>query len=375
MTKDEIIKFTRNKDYLLKKSLGQGATGKTVLLKDEMIDELFVCKKYVPYASEYREQLYKNFVQEIKLLHLLYHNNVVRVFNHYLYPEQYAGYIIMEYIDGNDIETYFEVHPENINEIFIQAIEGFTYLEECNILHRDIRPLNILVKKDGTLKIIDFGFGKRIVYPEDFDKSISLNLWCDPPNEFNDRKYNFVTEIYFVGKLFEKIIKEKSIESFKYTKLLSHMCNKDSTKRIPKFIDIKKEILSDRFIEIEFTREERVTYQEFSNLLASIINKIDYSAKYYQDTDAIQNKIESLYKAVMLEECLPDNAKIIRCFVDGAFNYKAKVKISVYTIRSFLLLLRKSPKEKRNIILINIHSKLDSISRYELKPFDDNIPF
>jgi len=80
---DEIVKFIRSKDFILVKSLGQGACGKTVLLKDDIITEYFVCKKYSPYHSKHKEQLFKNFVQEIKLLHLIYHENIVRVFNYY----------------------------------------------------------------------------------------------------------------------------------------------------------------------------------------------------------------------------------------------------------------------------------------------------
>ena len=87
MEKDEIIKFIRQKDYKLIKHIGQGGTGKTVLLKDEIIDEVFVCKKYSPYNKEDKEQYFKYFIDEIKILHCIYHKNIVRVFNYYLYPE------------------------------------------------------------------------------------------------------------------------------------------------------------------------------------------------------------------------------------------------------------------------------------------------
>ena len=68
------------------KELGQGASGKTVLLHDDMIGQDFVCKKYVPYAEKERRALFDNFVREVKLLHQVQHPNVVRIFNHYLYP-------------------------------------------------------------------------------------------------------------------------------------------------------------------------------------------------------------------------------------------------------------------------------------------------
>ena len=245
--KNEIIEFIRKKDYVFVKELGQGACGKTVLLRDDIIEENFVCKKYSPAFDEDKEILFRNFVEEIKLLHVVYHLNVVRVFSYFIYPAQHAGYILMEFVEGHDIEEYLKEHPENINDVFLQTIEGFKHLETNNILHRDIRPLNLLVRDDGTVKIIDFGFGKKIVYESDFDKSISLNWWCTPPDEFNDQIYDFKTEIYFVGKLFEKIITEYGIEHFKHSDTLNQMCQRNPNNRIKSFFDVNKEIQKNKF--------------------------------------------------------------------------------------------------------------------------------
>lgn len=136
-----IVNFLRKRDYKFVKVLGQGACGKTVLLKDDIIGSDFVCKKYVPCVESRRHELFKNFLREIKLLHEIYHANVVRVFNYYVYPEQLTGYILMEYIDGVDLERHLKNKPETVNDIFLQAVDGFAYLEKSSILHRDIRPL------------------------------------------------------------------------------------------------------------------------------------------------------------------------------------------------------------------------------------------
>ena len=74
------------------------------------------------------------------------------------------------------------------------------------MLHRDIRAGNLLVDNDGQLKIIDLGFGKQVNTSLDFDKSITLNWWCATPDEFRFKRYDFGTEVYFVGKLFEQLI-------------------------------------------------------------------------------------------------------------------------------------------------------------------------
>lgn len=176
MNKDD-IKFIRQKDFKFLKKIGNGALGKAVLLRDEYLQVNFVCKKYEPEKEDYRELYYRNFLDEIKLLHLLYHKNIVRVFNYYLYPNYFTGYIVMEFIEGLEIDSYLEKYPENINNIFEQVIDGFVYLEEKSILHRDIRPANIMVDNEHNVKIIDFGFGKQQEFIYDEKKSISLNWW------------------------------------------------------------------------------------------------------------------------------------------------------------------------------------------------------
>ena len=158
--KNHIVKFLRQKDYELIKEIGQGGTGRTVLLNDQIINEQFVCKKYAPSNPNDKLLYFENFVKEIKLLHLLYHKNLVRIFNYYLYPEHTTGYILMEYVQGLDISDFLKKNPEKLNDIFTQVIEVFKYLEENKILHRDIRPENILISEDGIVKIIDFGFAK-----------------------------------------------------------------------------------------------------------------------------------------------------------------------------------------------------------------------
>ena len=150
---DSPVHFLRKKDYLFVQVLGQGACGQTVLLRDDLIGSNFVCKKYVPFSESHRQELFKNFLREIKLLHEVFHPNVVRVFNYYVYPESSTGYILMEFVDGSCIDDYVRSKPETVNDLFVQAIEGFAYLEGASILHRDIRPQNVMVHEDGTLKI------------------------------------------------------------------------------------------------------------------------------------------------------------------------------------------------------------------------------
>ncbi len=373
---DRIIKFLQTKDFVLIEELGRGACGKTVKLHDEIIDEIFVCKKYEPVLDEYKEELFSNFIREIKLLFLLNHKNIVRVFNYYIYPELHKGYILMEYIEGTDIEDYLEKQPENVNDIFTQCIDGFQHVEKGDILHRDIRPMNILVTDDHTVKIIDFGFGKKIATGEDFDKSITLNWWCEPPNDFASGRYDFTTEVYFVGKLFEKIISEHGIDTFKYRSLLSRMCTPDPDQRINSFSAIQSEISEERFSEIEFNESDQTTYRVFADQLITAVSKIESDCKYVDNPETIQKKLEESYRQVMLEELAPANTVIIRCFLNGAYYFSRRLAFRVDDLKSFIELLRSSSPGEKNIIMHNLHARLDAVQRYEEEiDLGDDIPF
>lgn len=372
-----VIEFVRKRNYVLVKELGQGACGRTVLLRDDVIDELFVCKKYSPYYEEYKQEFFNNFLREIKLLHDVYHQNVVRVFNYHLYPEKQTGYILMEYVDGSDLDAYASENPSALAEIFNQTIKGFCHLESRNILHRDIRPMNLMVTNDGTVKIIDLGFGKRVEVADDFDKSISLNWWCEPPNEFSEKSYNFATEVYFVGKLFERVIQDLSIENFPYRSIVRKMCQISPENRFASFLDVEREMLSNKLTEIVFFGQELSSYRAFANGLTKHVAKIENGTKYTDDHEKIVAKLEAAYRNFMLEDEAPDCAPVLRCFLNGGFRY-LKSGFEVSCIKNFISLMKSSDDEKRRIILANIQSRLDAVERYEPRKFtdmDDDIPF
>lgn len=374
--KDKIVEFLRKKDFVFVRELGQGACGRTVLLHDQVIDEQFVCKKFSPIQEPLKQDLFKNFVREIKLLHILNHPNIVRVFNYYLYPDRTTGYILMELVKGLDIEEYLTSHPEEINQIFLQTVDGFTHLEKHEILHRDIRPQNILISHEGSVKIIDFGFGKQIEAEEDFDKSISLNWWCELPLEFATRTYDYTTEVYFIGKLFERIIHEAGIEEFSYHALLGRMCQKNPVNRVSSFSAIRQDILAGQIDEIPFSYSEREAYRKFAENLSAAISKIEQNTKYFSDPLDIERKLDAAHRTVMLEKYVPSNAPVLACFLNGAYYYSNKQFIEVQNLKNFLQLLKSCSREKKDIVVNNIFTRLNTTTRYQPStPFDDDIPF
>lgn len=369
----ESIEFLRSKDFKLIKNIGQGGTGKTVLLLDEMINEKFVCKKYSTYLIEHQKKYYKNFIEEIKLLHLIYHKNIVRVFNYYLYPENTTGYILMEYVEGDTIENYLKNNPEQINSIFIQSIQGFIHLEQNKILHRDIRPENILVSKEGVIKIIDLGFGKKIEFDEDFDNSVSLNWRYERPSDFEIKIYDFRTEIYFVGKLFEEIIIQNNIQNFAYSLVLNEMIQKEYNERINSFFEISRNLLTGELNTISFTEEEKFRYRNFADKIHSFFTKIEINSNYEQNIDLIINNLERVYTNNMLEEHITNLNLITRELIKGAYYFNKNTVMRVDDFHSFLIFFKALSLGKRKILLNNLWSRLDMIQRFE--KYDDDLPF
>lgn len=374
MQENKTIEFLRKKDFKFIQELSNGSFGKTILLEDEYINHQFVCKKYEPLEGIKKEDYYDNFVNEIKLLHLLYHNNIVRIFNYYLYPELNLGYIMMEYIDGMDIYSYIENYPENINSIFEQTIKGFIYLENNNILHRDIRPTNILVDNDNNVKIIDFGFGKKINFLKDNAKSITINWWGDErPSEFREEIYDIKTEIYFIGKLFEEIL-NKVTTSFKYKSILKKMIAINYENRIDSFKIIQKEI-SDNTNSINiFSDEEKHNYKQLANILFSNLSSKEANSHITMNIDDIIKNLELLQKKTMLEDYIRPK-QILKIFISGSYKYPIQsLGIPTNFLINFCSFFKNITKEKQNIVLYNLEIRFDDITTY-YDYTDDDIPF
>jgi len=369
----DIIEFNRAKQFKYIKPLGRGGTGDTHLFLDETTDMLFAFKKYSPKDMDYIDNHYARFVEEIKILFKLSHPNIVRVYNYYLYPEAKIGYLQMEYIDGTPID---EFEPDGWgkewHDIFIELISAFEYLEKNNILHRDIRPANILIDKEENVKIIDFGFGKRLKNEEREGKSVLLNWPVSelPEEVLMNGIYNHQTEIYFIGKLFYNLIKEE-INQFRFKHIIEKMINPSIKSRYKSFGEVSKAISTGILSDIDFTESEKQIYQKFADQLTKhIVNFID---GYYpiNDVNVITNSLAELIRDSSLEKYIQANNRLINCFVKGNYKYINRIDIEVECVKKFYELLIKLPPQKQKIVIDNIFTRLSTIKI----TMDDELPF
>lgn len=379
----EIVKFIKEKDYvMLNNNLGSGSFGKTVLLQDLSIDELFVAKKYEPEISSDKEEFYNSFIQEIKIMHKLFHKNLVRIFNFYVYPENFTGFILMEYIDGKSIDRYISEEYNFLNlyiadKIFVQLLEAFNFLEQNGILHRDIRENNILVDKDGIVKIIDFGLGK-IVYPmnkstDSKDGFINRYNMAKHPNEFREGKYTHQTDMFCIAELFERILSENNIEDFQYFKILEKMTKLNPKDRYESFQEIIDSINKKQFELMNVSYDDKVTYQKFSNAILSVLGTYFKEKSFETNIDSIIEKLSAIIKENSFEEYIQLNYSLIRVFVRSNFSYFPQENISCDTVVNFYKWFIELSKEYQRLVIDNLILKL---SKKEIKEEDeDRLPF
>ena len=372
---NKLVTFDSSKQFKFIKKLGSGGTGDTNLFLDESVDMYFAIKKYSPSKENDIEECYKRFIDEIKILFTIFHKNIVRIYNYYLYPSFKTGYIQMEYIDGKTIDKINPLdYGKTWNEYFLETIDAFDYLFENQILHRDIRTSNFMVTEDGILKVIDFGFGKHFS-ENNQQNSICLN-WpatIDPEEVVINKEYTYVTEIYYIGELFKHLVENDS--TFLYKNILNKMLEYSPSKRYTSYKEVKQDISGNLFNQIDFTNDEKSVYIAFADGLYDSISKFTSTPVFKYDIEDIRVSLEKIVKISSLEYYVQRNNEVISCFVNASFKYNPKKIIESNALINFYRLLVDSNNSKKNIIVNSIIARLKNVPvEIEVNPFED-LPF
>lgn len=381
----EIIPFIKQKDYIMvNNNLGSGSFGKTVLLQDPFINELFVAKKYAPEYEEIKEQFYKNFLEEIKIMYKLNHRNIVRIYNYYAYESISTGYILMEYIDGKDIGTFIHDYfapfeDTSLDDIFVQLIDAFCYMEAHNIVHRDIREGNILIDKNGVVKIIDFGIGKIFVKPgEESDSLVGEINRANAdtlPQEYYDGVYTSLTDMFYLAELFNRLIAQSDLcdmSDFSYGDILLKMMEKQPENRYEGFSAVRDAIGKHDFVNMPITDEDKKIYQEFTNVVKASISSYMEEPTFNTDTASFVSRLKNALTTNIFETVIQKNADIISSIVLCGYRYNNNIDIKTEIVKRFLEWFQVSTYQSQALILNNFISKLSSIKVIEPEP---ELPF
>lgn len=382
----DMIQFIKQKDYVMVNNhLGNGSFGKTVLLKDPFIDELFVAKKYEPEYDTIREAFFKNFLDEIRIMYKLNHRNIVRIYNYYAYEKNHLGYILMEYIEGETIDSFIMNYPDaveglTLDEVFIQLIDAFCYLESNGVIHRDIREGNILVDKNGVVKVIDFGIGKMFTTHESDEDSLvdEINRGASDtlPQEYYEGIYSHLTDMFYLAELFNRLLDEAGPEisgTFSYRSILKRMMEKQPHKRYQSFLDIRDAVGKHDFLTMNISDKDKAIYRNFSDTVYSAINHYRVKPKFHSDPESVILKLHTALSNNVFETYIQNNADIISSIVACSYNYNRLIRIETQQVKTFVDWLSSVTPESQELIINNLISKLSNIR--VIYPETDDLPF
>src|SRR5579864_8078648 len=141
--------------------IGKGGMGIVYRAKDPFLDRLVAIKMMTINISEYPDLL-QRFYREAKSTANLKHPNIVTVYE--LGEHEGSPYLAMGFLEGSSLESLIRAHQSLTMlqklDIIVQVCHGLSYAHEREIVHRDIKPGNIMVLRDGCVKIVDFGIAR-----------------------------------------------------------------------------------------------------------------------------------------------------------------------------------------------------------------------
>ncbi len=197
-----------NGRYLTGRVLGVGGFGVTYVAFDMTLEICVAVKEFLPSGLAFREDDHytmtvkapedqekfdvgvSKFLEEARLLAKLHDvPNIVTV--HDYFRENNTAYFVMEYIEGVDLMKYTQMHGGKLSfdealRLVLPIIDSLAHVHAHNLLHRDISPDNIVVMKNGSTRLLDFG-AARLAVDSTKSKSIILKHGFAPEEQYRKR--------------------------------------------------------------------------------------------------------------------------------------------------------------------------------------------
>ncbi|NIM89848.1 MAG: protein kinase [Candidatus Aminicenantes bacterium] len=189
------------KRYEFIEELGKGGMGRVYKVYDRRIKEEVALKLLKPEIAD-DEDTIERFSNELKFARKIVHKNVGRMYD--LNEEEGAFFITMEYVPGEDLKSSLRrMGPLSAGKaIFItkQICEGLAEAHKLGVVHRDLKPQNIMIDKEGNARVMDFGIARSLRTKRFTDSGVMIGTpEYMSPEQVEGKKVDQRSDIYSLG--------------------------------------------------------------------------------------------------------------------------------------------------------------------------------
>lgn len=196
------IGFGRMESYIKLDKLGEGTYATVYKGKSLLTDNLVALKEI---RLEHEEGAPCTAIREVSLLKDLKHNNIVTL--HDIIHTEKSLTLVFEYLE-KDLKQYMDdcsnaLSKNNVKVFLFQLLRGLAYCHKRRILHRDLKPQNLLINDRGELKLADFGLARAKSVPTKTYSNEVVTLWYRPPDVLlGSTDYSTSIDMWGVGCIF-----------------------------------------------------------------------------------------------------------------------------------------------------------------------------
>ncbi|XP_076073613.1 cyclin-dependent kinase-like 2 isoform X11 [Mytilus galloprovincialis] len=187
--------------------VGEGSYGMVLKCRHKETGQLVAIKKFL--ESEDDKMVKKIALREVRMLKQLRHDHLVNLIE--VFRRKKRLYLVFEFVDHTVLDE-LEKCPNGLDEntvrrILWQVLKGVEFCHVHNIIHRDVKPENILVSKSGVVKLCDFGFARTLAQPgESYTDYVATRWYRAPELLVGDTKYGKAVDIWAIGCLLSEML-------------------------------------------------------------------------------------------------------------------------------------------------------------------------
>jgi serine/threonine-protein kinase len=187
--------------YTVERELGRGGMGAVYLARDATLGERVALKVISAMYSGNPEEAVTRFKREVTAARRISHPNVIRI--HDLGEDGALLFLSMEHVDGDTLEGRVGRSLPSVHEacdILAQVSAGIAAAHAAGVIHRDLKPQNVLLGKNGSVKVIDFGLAKSDLHGSGTATGVIMGTpEYMAPEQVRGRPCDARTDVYALG--------------------------------------------------------------------------------------------------------------------------------------------------------------------------------